>query len=128
MANQSNRTPVESRMGAVAWAMRQRRGSDPCGYPREPLVSYRINRQLSGWILPPLMFRAFGAHCHFRTHAVQYKCCLIPAPTCLIPRARAPVAALNSERKFKAQPPLRGSNLNLTPIGETIAVVLCLSR
>jgi hypothetical protein len=41
------------------------------GYPHEPLVSYRINRQLSGWILPPLMIRVFGAHCHFRTHAVQ---------------------------------------------------------
>jgi hypothetical protein len=37
------------------------------------LVSYRINRQLSVWILPPLMIRAFGAHCHFRTHAVQHK-------------------------------------------------------
>jgi hypothetical protein len=29
---------------------------------RKPLVSYRINRELSGWILPPLMIRAFGAH------------------------------------------------------------------
>jgi hypothetical protein len=38
------------------------RGSSPSGYPAEPLVSYRINRQLSGWILPPLMIRAFGAH------------------------------------------------------------------
>jgi hypothetical protein len=35
------------------------RGSDPCGYPHKPLVSYRINRQLSGWILPPLVIRAF---------------------------------------------------------------------
>jgi hypothetical protein len=35
-----------------------------CGYPHKPLVSYRINRQLSGWIPPPLMIRAFGAHCH----------------------------------------------------------------
>src|ERR1700738_4102598 len=49
------------------------RGSDPCGYPHEPLVSYRINRQLSGWNLPPLMIRAFGAHCHNRTHAVQHR-------------------------------------------------------
>jgi hypothetical protein len=31
-------------------------------YPHEPLVSYRINRQISGWILPQLMIRAFGAH------------------------------------------------------------------
>jgi hypothetical protein len=47
------------------------RGSNPCGYPHKPLVSYRINRQLSGWIPPPLMIRAFGAHCHFQTRAVQ---------------------------------------------------------
>src|SRR6202047_4446462 len=47
------------------------RGSSPSGYPAEPLVSYRINRQLSGWNLPPLMIRAFGAHCQFRTHAPQ---------------------------------------------------------
>ena len=26
------------------------RGSSPAGYPAEPLVSYQINRQLSGWI------------------------------------------------------------------------------
>jgi hypothetical protein len=39
------------------------RGSSPSGCPAEPLVSYQINRQLSGWILPPLMIRAFGAHC-----------------------------------------------------------------
>jgi hypothetical protein len=47
------------------------RGSSPSGCPTEPLVSYRINRQLSGWILPPLMIRAFGAHCQQRTHAPQ---------------------------------------------------------
>jgi D-hexose-6-phosphate mutarotase len=48
------------------------RGSNPCGYPHKPLVSYRINRQLSGWIPPPLMIRAFGAHCQDRTHAPQH--------------------------------------------------------
>jgi hypothetical protein len=47
------------------------RGSNPCGYPHKPLVSYRINRQLSGWIPPPLMIRAFGAHCQKLTRAVQ---------------------------------------------------------
>jgi hypothetical protein len=47
------------------------RGSNPCGYPHKPLVSYRINRQLSGWIPPPLMIRAFGAHCQNRTDAPQ---------------------------------------------------------
>src|SRR6266436_965470 len=29
------------------------RGSSPSGYPAEPLVSYQINRQLSGWNPPP---------------------------------------------------------------------------
>jgi hypothetical protein len=47
------------------------RGSSPCGYPHEPLVSYQINRQLSGWILPPLVIRAFGAHCQQETHTPQ---------------------------------------------------------
>ena len=43
------------------------RGSSPAGYPAEPLVSYQINRQLSGWNLPPLVIRAFGAHCQQET-------------------------------------------------------------
>jgi hypothetical protein len=38
------------------------RGSSSVGYPTEPLVSFQTNRQLSGWHLPPLMIRAFGAH------------------------------------------------------------------
>jgi hypothetical protein len=49
------------------------RGSNPCSYPHKPLVSYRINRQLSGWTLPPQVMRAFGAHGHNRTHAPQQK-------------------------------------------------------
>ena len=47
------------------------RGSSPAGYPTEPLVSYQINRQLSGWNLPPLVIRAFGAHCQSRHFAPQ---------------------------------------------------------
>ena len=43
------------------------RGSSPSGHPAEPPVSYQINRQFSGWILPPQVIRAFGAHCHERT-------------------------------------------------------------
>ncbi len=35
------------------------RSSSPASYPAEPLVSYQINRQLSGWNLPRLMIRAF---------------------------------------------------------------------
>src|SRR5262249_53167471 len=51
------------------------RGSDPCGYPHKPLASYRINRQLSVWNLPPLMIRAFGAHCQLRTcHRMMAMC------------------------------------------------------
>jgi hypothetical protein len=38
------------------------RGSGPVSYPTKPLVSYRSNRQLSGWNPPPLVLRAVGAH------------------------------------------------------------------
>jgi hypothetical protein len=38
------------------------RGFEPASYPTNPLVSYQINRQLSGWNLPPLVTRAFEAH------------------------------------------------------------------
>jgi hypothetical protein len=51
------------RTAAIDDGQRLSRGSNPHGYPHEPLVSYRINRQLSGWIPPPLVMRAFGAHC-----------------------------------------------------------------
>ena len=43
------------------------RGSGPSGHPAKPLVSYQINRQFSGWIPPPLVIRAFGAHCQVGT-------------------------------------------------------------
>jgi hypothetical protein len=36
------------------------RGSSPASYPTKPLVSFQINRQLSGWILPPLMIAPSG--------------------------------------------------------------------
>ncbi len=39
------------------------RGFDPAGCPTEPLVSYQSNRQFSGRNLPPLVIRAFVAHC-----------------------------------------------------------------
>src|SRR5258705_13804733 len=56
-------------------------GSDPSGYPTKPLASFRINRQLSGWNLPPLMIRAFGAHCQEKTlqprSAHPRKCCIL---------------------------------------------------
>jgi hypothetical protein len=63
------------------------RGSSPCGCPHEPLVSYQINRQLSGWNLPPLVMRAFGALCQFRTPAPQQNdmrgCTVIRSPLAL---------------------------------------------
>jgi hypothetical protein len=62
-----------------AFSMSSQKGSNPCSYPHEPLVSYRINRQFSGWILPLLMIRAFGAHCHQRTNANQMIAALQPA-------------------------------------------------
>ena len=34
----------------------------PDQLPVKPLVSYQTYRHLSGWILPPLVVRAFGAH------------------------------------------------------------------
>ena len=46
------------------------RGFETAGYPTAPLVSYQINRQLSGWYLPPLVIRAFGAHVESRRGAV----------------------------------------------------------
>ena len=42
------------------------RGFNLAGCPAKSLVSYQINRQLSGWNLPPLVTRAFGAHCMIR--------------------------------------------------------------
>ena len=38
------------------------RGFGPSGCPSKPLVSYQINRQLSGRNPPPLVTRAFEAH------------------------------------------------------------------
>jgi hypothetical protein len=37
------------------------RGFDPASRPVKPLISYQINRQLSGWRLPPLAMRPRGA-------------------------------------------------------------------
>jgi hypothetical protein len=37
-------------------------GSDPASYPTKPLGSHHVNRQLHGWILPPLEICAIGAH------------------------------------------------------------------
>jgi hypothetical protein len=54
------------------------RGFDPDGCPTKSLVSYQFNRQFSGWNLPPLALRAFGAHC-CRKRARLRRRRLIPA-------------------------------------------------
>ena len=38
------------------------RGFDETSYLAAQFVSFRVNRQLSGWNLPPQMMRAFEAH------------------------------------------------------------------
>jgi hypothetical protein len=64
----SSKTFSHSKLLWIAeWHNRLRRplsrGFDPASYPTKPLVSYQSNRQFSGWNLPPLVIRAFGAHC-----------------------------------------------------------------
>ena len=72
---------LHSRYGPLGLLNRPRRplsrGSGPAGYPAEPLVSYQINRQLSGWNLPPLVIRAFGAHCQNQTFLEDSPSCNI---------------------------------------------------
>ena len=58
-------TPAFARAGSLS------RGSGPSGYPAEPLVSYQINRQFSGWLLPPQVIRAFRAHCQEKTSSYR---------------------------------------------------------
>ncbi len=79
------------------------RGSSPSGCPAEPLVSYQINRQLSGWNLPPLVIRAFGAHCHFRTSRAGSRGSKDPWPRSV---ARCPdLASLRRDDRCRIPPP-----------------------
>ena len=48
-------------------------GFDPASYPAEPLVSYQTYRLLSGWIPPPLVLRAIGAHTGLPGHAIPLR-------------------------------------------------------
>ena len=74
------------------------RGSSPTGYPTEPLVSYQINRQLSGWNPPPLVIRAFGAHCHSPTsrYSITSSARASSIGGTVSPRARAASALMTS--------------------------------
>jgi hypothetical protein len=70
------------------------RGSSPSGYSAEPLVSHQINRQLSRWILPPQVIRAFGAHGHKPTSRRRRRTDARRHPEST--RERLPAAALRS--------------------------------
>jgi putative transposase len=52
---------LEQNEGAKFW-LRVMNEMKNRGVGDKPLVSFQINRQLSGWNLPPLVTRAFGAH------------------------------------------------------------------
>jgi hypothetical protein len=52
------------------------RGFGPSGCPSKPLVSYQINRQLSGRNPPPLVTRAFGAALRRLKCSRMVTCCL----------------------------------------------------
>ena len=47
------------------------RASVPPVTRQDRLSATRSNRQLSGWILPPLVLRAVGAHCDFRVNGLS---------------------------------------------------------
>ncbi|MFZ1105083.1 MAG: hypothetical protein WAN86_19915, partial [Hyphomicrobiaceae bacterium] len=53
------------------------------GYPDKPPASYQLNRQLAVWNLPPLVFRAFEAHCNKRKRIAPIEpCCARRAERC----------------------------------------------
>jgi hypothetical protein len=70
----------------------------PLWLPARTLVSYRINRQLSGWNLPPLVIRAFGAHCQNRTFDASQLSRHEPASEVTTPNLRLQHRALSHSR------------------------------
>src|SRR3954468_4978552 len=62
---------------------RSSRGFDQAGCPAKPLVSYQINRQLSGWNLPPLVIRAVGAHWGIRASLMRHS--MLATLVCFVP-------------------------------------------
>jgi hypothetical protein len=87
-------------------------GSSPSSYPAEPLASFQINRQFSGWILPPQVFRAFGAHGQQRTWYwdVQTNPVFI-----LTPSRRAPRRDSALEKLLDARHSIKSGRLDLAP-------------
>jgi hypothetical protein len=72
--------------------------TQPLWLPARTLVSYRINRQLSGWNLPPLVIRAFGAHCQNRTFDASQLSRHKPASKVTTPNLRLQHRALSHSR------------------------------
>ncbi len=75
------------RSGASQAFLRRQQRAD---YPTAPFVSYQINRQLSGWNLPPLVFRAFARPCSGFTSSASSSTIgksASPAPKRLSPRS-----------------------------------------
>ena len=79
------------------------RGFDPASYPTKPLVSYQINRQLSGWNLPPLVKRALGAH----SAAKQPRGCITRPLGCFVARAPRNDGTLQTTCLFTPPRPCR---------------------
>jgi hypothetical protein len=86
----------------------------PSGCPAEPLASDRINRQLSGWNPPPLVIRAFGAHCQEPT----FSAFLAPRLACWLGWTAARYAAVAEQRwhpreRYPSGSAVRGSRPGL---------------
>ena len=75
------------------------RGFDQAGCPARPLVSYQINRQLSGWNLPPLVTRAVGAHWGIRVETMNHL--LVMADRERVGREASPSAAVIDSQSVK---------------------------
>src|SRR4051794_1094205 len=85
------------------------RGSSPVSCPTKPLVSYRSNRQLSGWNPPPLVIRAVGAHWGIR---VEWIARSILGQTPLVRYGRQPRRLL----VYGAQEPLAPSSIGFVDL------------
>jgi hypothetical protein len=89
------------------------RGSSPAGYPAEPFVSYQINRQLSGWNLPPLVIRGLRSalpNPTLKSASLTHIRCRIPASL----RATATIAHNMLDRLTIRRPRARNTDHFLT--------------